>query len=154
MIPDDDQIRALVARPGESLNVEIKRWLDPSEPAGIAKIVKAVFAIRNRNGGFLVIGFDDKTLEPDLANEPPNVRGTFHQDIIQGLVSRYAYEPFEIQVAFTERDGRTYPVITIPQGVRVPAVVRTALALQLRFLKVSESMGNHDSKIVDAGSVD
>ena len=28
------------------------------------------------------------------------------------------------------------------------------LALQLPFLKVSESMGNHDSKIVDAGSVD
>jgi hypothetical protein len=28
------------------------------------------------------------------------------------------------------------------------------LALQLRFLKVSESMGNHDSKIVDAGGVD
>jgi hypothetical protein len=30
----------------------------------------------------------------------------------------------------------------------------SAPALQLRFLKVSESMGNHDSKIVDAGSVD
>jgi hypothetical protein len=29
-----------------------------------------------------------------------------------------------------------------------------ALALQLRFPKISESMGNHDSKIVDAGSVD
>jgi hypothetical protein len=29
-----------------------------------------------------------------------------------------------------------------------------ALALQLRFLRGSESMGNHDSKIVDAGSVD
>jgi hypothetical protein len=28
------------------------------------------------------------------------------------------------------------------------------LALQLPFLKVSESMGNHDSKIVDACSVD
>jgi hypothetical protein len=28
------------------------------------------------------------------------------------------------------------------------------LALQLRFLRVSESMGNHDSKIVDAGGVD
>src|SRR6266436_9427336 len=26
------------------------------------------------------------------------------------------------------------------------------LALQLPFLKISESMGNHDSKIVDAGS--
>jgi hypothetical protein len=30
----------------------------------------------------------------------------------------------------------------------------TALALQLPFLKVSESMGNHDSKIVDAYGVD
>jgi hypothetical protein len=29
-----------------------------------------------------------------------------------------------------------------------------SLALQLPFLKASESMGNHDSKIVDAGSVD
>ena len=28
------------------------------------------------------------------------------------------------------------------------------LALQLRFLRDSESMGNHDSKIVDAGRVD
>ena len=36
-------------------------------------------------------------------------------------------------------------------------VLRTrisTLALQLPFPKISESMGNHDSKIVDAGSVD
>jgi Uma2 family endonuclease len=32
--------------------------------------------------------------------------------------------------------------------------IRILLALQLPFPKVSESMGNHDSKIVDAGSVD
>jgi hypothetical protein len=30
----------------------------------------------------------------------------------------------------------------------------TELALQLPFLKISESMGNHDSKIVEADSVD
>jgi hypothetical protein len=29
-----------------------------------------------------------------------------------------------------------------------------ALTLQLSYLKASESMGNHDSEIVDAGSVD
>jgi hypothetical protein len=28
------------------------------------------------------------------------------------------------------------------------------LALQLPFMQISESMGNHDSKIVDAASVD
>jgi hypothetical protein len=31
---------------------------------------------------------------------------------------------------------------------------KPGLALQLPFLQVSESMGNHDSKIVDAASVD
>jgi Arm DNA-binding domain len=32
--------------------------------------------------------------------------------------------------------------------------IQPALALQLPYLKISESMGNHDSKIVDAASVD
>jgi hypothetical protein len=36
----------------------------------------------------------------------------------------------------------------------VYAAVEIGLALQLPFMEVSESMGNHDSKIVDAGSVD
>ena len=31
---------------------------------------------------------------------------------------------------------------------------RTVLALQLPFVRLSESMGNHDSNIVDADSVD
>jgi hypothetical protein len=35
-----------------------------------------------------------------------------------------------------------------------PLRIPVQLALQLPFMKVSESMGNHDSKIVDAGSVD
>jgi hypothetical protein len=33
-------------------------------------------------------------------------------------------------------------------------MVSNELALQLLFPQVSESMGNHDSKIVDAASVD
>jgi hypothetical protein len=33
-------------------------------------------------------------------------------------------------------------------------ITRRDLTLQLPFLQVSESMGNHDSKIVDAASVD
>jgi Putative DNA-binding domain len=128
MIPDYDQIHGLIARPGESLNVEVKRWLDPSETNGIAKIVKATFAIRNRNGGFIVVGFDDKTLEPDIEHEPRDVRAVFHQDKMQLLISRYAHEPFEIHVAFGERDGRKYPVIVVPEGVQVPVVAKANLS--------------------------
>jgi hypothetical protein len=37
---------------------------------------------------------------------------------------------------------------------RPPGLGDSRLALQLRFLKSSESMGNHDSNIVDACGVD
>jgi hypothetical protein len=36
----------------------------------------------------------------------------------------------------------------------VPYMLMADLALQLRFIDFSESMGNHDSKIVGADSVD
>ena len=39
-------------------------------------------------------------------------------------------------------------------GQLYPATLLARLALQLPFLKASESMGNHDSEIVDACSVD
>ena len=53
-------IAGLVGNPSESLTVELKRWIDPTQPAGIEKIVKGALALRNRNGGFFVVGFDDK----------------------------------------------------------------------------------------------
>jgi hypothetical protein len=34
------------------------------------------------------------------------------------------------------------------------AAIKSTLTLQLPSMKLSESMGNHDSKIVDADSVD
>jgi hypothetical protein len=51
-------------RPRESFAVELKSWFDPRDPHGVAKMVKGTFALRNQNGGFLVVGIDDKTLKP------------------------------------------------------------------------------------------
>jgi hypothetical protein len=59
---------------------------------------------------------------------------------------RFGFGPrfaFRNRVFFPQR---RFAFAAVPLGV--------GLALQLRFLKVSESMGNHDSKIVDAGGVD
>ena len=120
-------IDGLVANPSEGLNVELKRWVDPTRPAGMEKIVKGVIALRNRNGGFFVVGFDDKTLVPDITNEPSNAKQLFHIDDIQGLISKYASEPFEIEIAWGERDGRQYPVIVAPSGVRVPVAAKRDL---------------------------
>jgi hypothetical protein len=120
-------IDSLVARPAEALNVEIKRWIDPDSPVGIEKIVKAALALRNRNGGYLVIGFDNDTLAPDTGHEPADIHDTFSVDKIQGHISRYSSELFEIAVAFAVRDGVEHPVIAVPPGVRVPVAAKRNL---------------------------
>lgn len=89
MAVDPDQIKALVEQPVEALQVELKTWLDPRTNDGIAKLVKAIFAVRNRNGGFLLIGFDDTTRAPDPYAFDQPVEVLFHIDALQGLVSRY-----------------------------------------------------------------
>lgn len=120
-------VDGLIGNPSESLNVELKRWIDPSQPAGIEKIIKGVFALRNRNGGFFVVGFDDKTLAPDVVNEPANAKDLFHVDAIQGIISKYASDPFEIAIAWGERDGRQHPIIVAPSGVKVPVAAKRDL---------------------------
>ena len=124
---DSERIQELVERPKESLTVEIKRWIDPTELEGIIKIVKASLGIRNHGGGYIVIGFDNNTLSPDNENIPTNVNELFHIDRIQGLISKYASEPFEISIEFPERDGQQYPVIIIPTGVKTPVASKSDL---------------------------
>ena len=124
---DSSRIQALVERPGENLSVELKRWIDPASPEGIAKIVKTALALRNHGGGDLVIGFDNDTCEPDTNNVPQNVREDFHIDKVQALISKYASEPFEVSVEFLEREGQLYPVIIIPPGVKTPVAAKSDL---------------------------
>ena len=128
--PHSDRVehrRSLVLRPRESFVVELKSWFAPTDPIGIAKIVRAAFALRNQNGGFLVIGVDDKTLVPVTPSPELKIREFFHQDLIQQLISKYASQPFEIGVDFEAIEGQDYPVISIPAGVVVPVACRADL---------------------------
>jgi hypothetical protein len=120
-------IDSLIGSPSESLNVELKRWINPTESAGIEKIIKGALALRNRNGGFFIVGFDDKTLAPDVANQPQNAKDLFHVDVIQGIISKYASDPFEVEIAWGMRDGTQYPVIVVPPGVKIPVAAKRDL---------------------------
>lgn len=114
------EIQKLVNKPNESLAVELKNWIDPDTPAGLTTLVKAVIAMRNNNGGFILIGFDNKTCLPDHENAPNSVRELFHKDKIQGMVTKYASESFEVEIHFPEIDGNEFPVIEIVSGVKSP----------------------------------
>ena len=124
---DSSRIQELIERPGESLSVELKRWIDPDTPEGMAKIVKAALALRNHGGGYLVIGFDNDTLAPDHENIPEKLREKYHIDKIQGLISKYASETFEVFLEFPEKEGQEYPVIIVPSGVRTPVATKCKL---------------------------
>jgi hypothetical protein len=124
---EQDQLDALVLRPTESISVELKTWIDPRTPDGVAKIVKAGFALRNRNGGYLLVGFDDRTGAPDPYPFAEPVSDVFHVDVVQQIVSKYAAQVFPIELALRNRDGQPHPVVVVPPGVRVPAVVKAAL---------------------------
>jgi hypothetical protein len=121
-----DELKALIQDPKESLDTEIKRWIDPGSPEGTAKIAKGSIALYNNNGGCLIIGFTDSGA-PDSDHVPDDVRTTFHADAIQQIVSKYASRPFEVKVEFAERDGIEYPIICVPSGVEVPVAAKSDL---------------------------
>ena len=66
-------IQKLVMTPSESLTVELKNWISPDTDDGLAKMVKAAIAMRNNNGGYILIGFDNKTCRPIHKNAPKNI---------------------------------------------------------------------------------
>ncbi|MFM0058708.1 ATP-binding protein [Paraburkholderia phytofirmans] len=127
MFPTIDDSIALIRDLSEGYAVEVKSWFDPSTPQGKAKLVKALIALRNNDGGRLVVGFDDDTMRPVDQGRPGNLREAFGQDAIQSSVSRYASEPFEVQVQYVERDGQHFPVICVPGGVRTPVATKSEI---------------------------
>jgi hypothetical protein len=123
---DMDALQSLVDRPRESLNAEIKGWLDLGNPPDQAKMIKACLAMRNNNGGFIILGFDNDTLQPSREGRPADVATAYHADRIQRLASNYVskMDQFEVtlELRISESDGREYPIIIIPSGVKTPVV--------------------------------
>lgn len=112
--------------PRESLNIELKAWIDPSTPEGKAKIVKAAIALRNLNGGHLGIGVSDEGV-PLISEAPENLDDQFHQDSIQALISRHSSETFEVSVEFGNFQGVRFPFIVIPSGTRTPVAAKVGI---------------------------
>ena len=126
MTEAEQDLNKLLADPRESLGMELKQWINPSTPGGKAKIAKACIAMRNNNGGRLVIGFTDDG-RPDETNVPVDVRAEFHADIVQSIVSSVSSEQFGVDVSFVDKAGQIYPIITVPSGVRTPVAAKSTI---------------------------
>ena len=116
------QLQPLVAYPRESLEVELKGWLDLEDGEQAASLLKAILALANHGGGYVLIGFTEEsgTWKPEEANRPLDL-SQYDQDKLNGLVSRYAEPSFHCELHHVPHpeSGAVFPVIVVPPG-RVP----------------------------------
>jgi hypothetical protein len=119
-----DELKERLRRPTETLQQELKSWVGLDSPVDRARIARALIALRNRNGGSLVFGFDNSTLTPAEQGMPADVRSFYHPDKLQKLVTDYIEPAFPITVEFGDCDGKEFPVVVVPSGVKSPAMGR------------------------------
>lgn len=123
----EESIELLIRAPRESLAVEMKAWIRPDRPKEKAKIIKALLALRNNNGGYLLIGFDDDTAQPIPCPPDLDVAALYHPDAMQELAAKYASEPFEVVTHQFSIQSSVCVVLQVPSGLRVPVVAKRAL---------------------------
>ena len=154
-----DSIQDLIDYPQESLAVELKSWIDFETPEDKAKIIKAAIALRNNNGGFLIIGIDEETRQVS-DRIPNNIEEIFNKDDVQGLISRHASESFEIDIRFPQKEDKTIVVIQVPNGVAAPVAAKRSLhaenkdlvknhTVYVRSLKANNTPSTTEAKYSD-----
>jgi hypothetical protein len=112
----------LWAEPRETLNVELKAWLDLTDINHRALVAKEIIALANHGGGYLVIGFEelaDGSFKP-AGSRPPNLNA-WSQDDIQSIVAKYIDPSVQCRVAHQTAPASTdrYPIVIVPGGHRV-----------------------------------
>jgi Putative DNA-binding domain len=123
MLNPNADLGDLINEPRETLDVEVKDWLDLTDNDHRAMIAKEIIALANHGGGFLVIGFEERedgTFQPS-AGRPVNL-DAWSQDNIQSIIAKYA-DP-AVQCRVHHRDSaaslQKHPIIVVPGGHRVP----------------------------------
>jgi predicted HTH transcriptional regulator len=113
----------LLRNPREALDIEIKAWLDLSEANDRANLAKAIIALANHGGGYLVVGLEQQSDGQFIpAPDAPADLAGLSQDAVQDAVHKYIEPPLQCRtehVAHPE-NGTHFPIVAVPGGHRVP----------------------------------
>jgi transcriptional regulator with XRE-family HTH domain len=113
----------LLIDPQETLDIEIKGWLDiASENEHRALLAKAIIALANHGGGFIIVGFESTPNGVSPAVNRPDNLAVYSPDTVNAVVNRYIEPSFHCEVNIVTRavDRLAYPIITVPGGHHVP----------------------------------
>ncbi len=113
----------LVDNPRETLDVELKQWLDLNDKLNRAKLARHIAALCNHGGGYLVFGFCDNA-SIDL-NRPASLEA-YNHDAISSIVKRYLAPTFDCHVASVENSaGLEFRIIHVPGHGAAPVCARS-----------------------------
>lgn len=121
--------------PTEGLDFEAKCWLDMSDKESHGILAKALIALENHGGGYIVIGYEedeDKRLRPDPKR--PESLEAYGPDAINAIVKRCAEPSFHVEVTF-QRHPETkeeFPLLRVAGRSRVPIRSCSATSKSLR----------------------
>jgi len=116
-------LASLLVAPRESLDTELKSWLDLDQIHHQTRLAKELIALANHGGGRVIIGFHDNG-EADL--ERPDDLSGYNTDRVNSIVARYAQPTFHVTVDIVRQpeSREAYPVLTVPGNLAVPVICR------------------------------
>lgn len=121
--------------PAEGLDFEAKCWLDMNDRDSHGILAKALIALENHGGGYLVIGYEEdeeKRLRPD-ANRPESLE-QYSSDAINVIVKRCAEPAFHVDVTVQHhpQTQEVFPLLRVAGRSRVPVRSCSATPKSLR----------------------
>jgi hypothetical protein len=117
------RLQELIAHPQETMDVEVKSWLDlRTDKPHQALLAKAIMAVANHGGGYILNGFQNAGVPCPPAVPRPLDLSDYQPDVVNRIVAKYARPAFCCPVrhlAFPPT-GELFPVIEVPGGHAVP----------------------------------
>ena len=109
--------------PNETLDFEVKQWLDMTDPESQGTIAKALIALENHGGGFLLIGYKEdaaKKLVPDPMR--PASMEPYLTDAMNAIIKKRAEPAFHVEVTLQQHPEtkEEYPLIRVTGQSKVP----------------------------------
>src|SRR5437870_2139617 len=113
------RLQELMAHPQEALDAEIKSWLRlRSDKLQQATLARALLALANHGGGYVLNGFQNAGVPcPPAMPRPPDL-SDYEPDVINGIVAKYARPAFHCRVLHLPfpPTGEVFPLIEVPGG--------------------------------------
>lgn len=92
------QLQELLVYPREAPDIELKGWLDLTIEDDRANLAKAILAIANSGGGYIILGYSEDAGDWEPDEQRPSDLSNYRQDIVDDIVQSYADPPFHCEV--------------------------------------------------------